>query len=537
MHRLRRVLLFVLPLVLLASKPVPAAWLWGEKPLCTIGGESYSGQDFKEWWKYFKDEGNSFPEDPGLFIDWQLLVKEAERMGLDQEPSFRSKVGIFLQVRSLLLLKNEEIDAKINLTPDLIRAHYEQKYCPQYQVELLFFHDLQRAEQAAADLRSGRRTMDYFKGQANIHGAEVSYQERLLRPRMIYPEWLATVAALQVGDVSPPQPWKEGYEVFHLRSKIWFDEADFEKQKDAVTWELRKIHEAELTAALVNELKETYHVQVNEELFSTLDPYDIGGTSAEAILITTSKGDITVGQFLAQVRKQGKFFKEYGAEKEEHDMLKQRMLNNILAQTLTGWAALDRHYEEKPPLREVYEFYRQHRLINELEKRLFDPESMVSPEEVETYYRQHEGEFAQPAMVRIASIEYNGEQIDRIWAEITKGSDFNKVAEKYTGRPVIEIEQFTDQLAPALKEVVERLRPGEIAPPFLHNGHWQLVKLINERRTRVEPLADAAERISTILRQEKFDRVRAAFLDLLKTKVSITVNESAWQTLRGDMAE
>jgi parvulin-like peptidyl-prolyl isomerase len=499
--------------------------------------ESYSAQDVKEWWKYFRDEESSFPETPGPFIDWQLLAKEAERMGLYQEPSFQRKVGIFLKVRSLLLLKSEEIDAKINLTPEMIRTHYEQEYCPQYQVELLFFHDTQPAEQATADLRSGRQTMEYYKGQSNIHGGEVYYQERLLRPKKINPDWLQTVAAMQEGDISSPQPWKEGYVVFHLLSKITFDEADFEKQKDAVTRELRRIQEAKLTAVLVNELKEKYHVQVNEELFAALDPYDIDGASADAVLITTSKGDITVKQFFEQVRKQEKFFKKFGSEKVEREQLKQRVLNNILSQTMTSWAALDRHYEERPPLQEVYQFYKQHRLIKELEKRLFEPKSDVNPGEVEAYYRQHEEEFTQPAKVHIASMEYSGQQIDRIWAEITTGNDFGKVAEKYTGRPLIEAEQLAEQLDPALKEVVGKLGPGEISPPFLNNGHWLLVKLINNRKTHVEPLAEVTNRISAKLQQEKFDQARATFLDLLKTKVSITVNDSAWQALQADMAE
>ena len=537
MHLLSKILLLVFALILLTSSSLPAAWFWGEKPLCTIGGESYSAQDFKEWWEYYQDEGSSFPEDPDPFIEWQLLVKEAERMGLYKEPSFQRKVGMFLKVRSLLLLKNEEIDAKINLTPDLIRAHYEEEYCPQYYVELLFFHDEQLAAQSAADLRSGHQTMEYYKRQSNIHGGGIIYQEQLLGPKNINQEWLKTVAAMEVGDVSSPQLWEEGYVIFRLESKIWFDEADFEKQKEAVTRELIKIQKAKLTALLIDELKEKYHVVINDDLFATLDPYALDGASGEAILIATSKGDITVNQFLAQVRKGEKFFKKFDSGKEEREQLKQRVLHNILSQALTSWAALDRHYERKPPLQEVYRYYRQHLLIKELEKRIFEPEVIVSPEEVELYYRQHEGEFTQLAKVRIASMEYSGEQIDRIWSEIIMGSDFGKVAEKYTGRPVVETEQFTEQLAPAYKEVIERLSPGEISPPFINNSHWLIVKLINQQNTRVEPLAEAAGRISAMLKQEKFTRVRATFLDLLKTKVSIIVNENAWQTLKEEMAE
>jgi hypothetical protein len=43
--------------------------------------------------------------------------------------------------------------------------------------------------------------------------------------------------------------------------------------------------------------------------------------------------------------------------------------------------------------------------------------------------------------------------------------------------------------------------------------------------------------ISVKLQKEKFDQARMAFLDLLKTKVAITVNDSVWQTLHAEMAE
>jgi parvulin-like peptidyl-prolyl isomerase len=532
-----KVLVLSFALVLLACNSLSAAWLWGEKPFCTIDGKAYTSQDFKLWWKYFKDEESSFPESSEPFIDWQLLVKEAERMELYRELAFQRKVGVFLKVRSLLMLKNEEIDAKLELTPDQIKAHYEQEYCPQSQVEILYFHDQQIAEQAVVDLRSGLHAMEYFKERSNIHGSEVSYQQKTLRPKKINSEGLETVAAMQVGDISSPLLWKEGYAVFHLLRRTWFDQTDFEVHQDKVKKELRKIHEATATARLVSDLREKYHVQIDQALFAALDPYEINGANSDAILITSSKGDITGNQFLEQVRKQQKFFKGFGSEKEKQEQLKQLVLNNILSQMLTTWAALDRHYEKRPPLKEVYDFYTQHRLIKELEKRLFDPETVVSDEEVAAYYRKHAEEFTQPAKVRYARMEYNGEQIDRVWAEIVTGGDFNKVSEKYTNKPAKESDQYSDQLAPALKEVMDRLSPGEAAPPFWDNGQWLLVKLINLRKSRVEPLEAVAHMISVKLQKEKFDQARMAFLDLLKTKVAITVNDSVWQTLHAEMAE
>ena len=83
------------------------------------------------------------------------------------------------------------------------------------------------------------------------------------------------------------------------------------------------------------------------------------------------------------------------------------------------------------------------------------------------------------------------------------GGDFNKVSEKYTNKPAKESDQYSDQLAPALKEVMDRLSPGEAAPPFLHNGQWLLIKLTDLRKSRVEPLEVVAHMISVKLQQEK----------------------------------
>ncbi len=118
----------------LHGRPVPAAvfflatlafWLPGAAAsltapaasavLAEINGRAYTAQEFREWWQHYREEDTPFPATPDPFVDWHLLVQEAERMELFSSPSFQRKVQVFLRARAIMLLKYEEVDSRIQL--------------------------------------------------------------------------------------------------------------------------------------------------------------------------------------------------------------------------------------------------------------------------------------------------------------------------------------------------------------------------------------------------------------------------------------
>ncbi|MDH4321178.1 MAG: hypothetical protein OEV73_06730, partial [Desulfobulbaceae bacterium] len=122
-------IIFCFSLALLQASPGDA-WFGRDKPLVAINGIEYRAEDFKNWWQNWQEKDQPLPETLDPFIEWQLMAKEAKRMELDNTPTYQRKIAVFLSVRSLMLLKYEEIDSKIVVDEQAIRQEYESSYTP-----------------------------------------------------------------------------------------------------------------------------------------------------------------------------------------------------------------------------------------------------------------------------------------------------------------------------------------------------------------------------------------------------------------------
>ena len=94
--------------------------------LCEVNGKKFSEHQFKIWWNYWKSKDTPFPNTPQPFIDWILLSEEANSLGLNEESSYKKKLRIFREVRSLLQLRFEEVEKKININPDKLWQFYKK---------------------------------------------------------------------------------------------------------------------------------------------------------------------------------------------------------------------------------------------------------------------------------------------------------------------------------------------------------------------------------------------------------------------------
>jgi hypothetical protein len=528
MYRLIQLFLLCFCLLVQAA-PLSAAWSSGEKPLLVIDGVSYTAQDFKEWWRYWRDEGAGLPANPEVFVDWLLLVNEAERLELSRSPAYQRKVEAFLKVRALLMLKSEEVDAKIVVTEGLLRDHYQKEYSPRLHLQLLFFNDRRSAEQAVEELRSGQRDMEYFKSRPDVF-----YEEQILRPQETTAVWRDVLSGMAVGGISDPLAWGEGFRVFRLQSRIWFDDEDFTLLRTRIGREVRKQEEVRLANAMVESLKERYRVRINRQLLAGVDLYTPESSKSESALVRTDKQVITVRQFVEQVSRRRDFLQNHGADPVVLEGFKNRALEDMLAQSLTSWTALDRHFEKEPPLQAVYQFYIRNQLVKDLEKQLLE-EIPTLQDEIVAYYGEHRDEFAKPATVQIAVVKYAGELIDQIWAEIISGVDFTLVAEKYTGRTPVVGEQPLTRIPATLKAVISKLKMGEVGKPFYENGEWNIIKLVARQPAMVQPLEAAGPKIREILRRKVFEERKAESLEQLKARAIVSINDQVWRQLREEL--
>ena len=511
------------------------AWLWGKSTLVTINGEAFTKEDFQHWWDNWKEKDTPFPESLKSFIDWHLLAQEADSMELYQEPAYRHKVDTFLKVRALMILKNEAVDSKIKISDRDLWNQYKEQYSPRMYVRFLHFDQEIQARQICEKLNSGKPDMTVMTEQDLIDKGIVNQEDKWLRPRNCVDSWRDALAGLGTGQVTRPLEMGKGFVCLCLLEQNGPDKSDFQSFKFNIRRKIKKLRQSELTSELVRRLRKKYEVTVDEDLFAELDMNNTSEELMDKILITTNRVNVPVRVFLDQLREEQNLRGYHNFQtKEAADYLKKMVLNLMISQTLTTWESLDRHYEERPPFKWVNRFYCQRRLIKELEKRLFLPNVDVSDEEVAAYYEQHPDEFGKPGVVSIAVLEDDKKLADKIWGEVKQGKNFYGVVRKYYSRDIPVQRVPVNHLVPAMKEVVEKLTEGEVSPPFEVNGHSSMVKLMDRTVTEPIPLSEVQEQIVQHLREEKIGRLQEDFIEQLRARSSITVNNKAWRDIKDE---
>ncbi|MEW6501126.1 MAG: peptidylprolyl isomerase, partial [Thermodesulfobacteriota bacterium] len=254
-------------------------------------------------------------------------------------------------------------------------------------------------------------------------------------------------------------------------------------------------------------------------------------------VITSSRDSISVADFWAQMEKEKAFRAQFRFPERALDELRQWVLGNIISQTLISWEALDRHYEEREPLKPLYEFYRRHRLAKEFEKRFVGDKAALTDEEVKKYFEENRARFQTPEMIHYALIEGEKGFVEKLWDQLAKGHDFFAVAKAAlpSGAPVQQVP--VNHVGKELLAVIDGLKKGEMSRPFAYNDGMAVVKLID----RKDPAPIAFEQLEQLLRQqlgeEKYRRLKKELLETLRARSEIRMNEEEWQKVRRELEE
>lgn len=523
---------------MLAASGNALAWPWGAEKLVTINGSNFTTDDFKNWWINWKEKDTHFPESPDPFVDWHLLVQEAEKMELYNEPAYRHKIDVFLKARTLLLYQGDKIRSRIKISDKELKDLYEGKFLPRLQLQILYFIDEGVAKKSYAQIKEG--DLDFAKFAADervIAKNSVYYEEKWTRSNQLQQEWRPAVDNLALGAMSEPFQWRKGFVIIRLKEQKGYDAEDFELLKPMITNEIREVKGQQLTVELVGQLKKKYHVKVDQQVFDALNLDSSNEELLDQTLISMDNASYTVRVFLNLVNKELRFRKQYGFDVEEEDKLKKRLLEGVLAQTLTTRGALDEHYEEKEPLKPLYLFYTQHRLITELEKRLFRPQVQVSEQDIEKYYQENLDRFSQPEMISLAVVEDEENLINKMYEEMKRGADLFEVASRYySGQLPVQNMQFK-YLDPIVQKVADSLVIGEVSNPFVVKGHHTIIKLIKRTPATPMPFDHVHDKVAALVDKEKFSRVRNEYLAALKERSVIEIKNRAWEKIKKELGD
>jgi hypothetical protein len=535
MRRFTSILILLACLALRPAAPA-AAWFFEGDTLVSIDGTDYTVDDFKHWWKYWNDDGRPLPPTADPYIDFLLLSREAARMELAETPDFKRQTRIFLQSRTLLMLKNEAVNSRIKVTEDAIKSRYEEQFQPLWQVQRLEFKDEETAMAAWEMLANKELAVDELLGRSAEEGGPVSSNESWVRPGRIDPGWAAIFRKMAVGEVVDPNKHNKGSVLFVLKAQKAGDEQDLAKLHDSIRSDLWKEQEDALTRKLLFQLRDKYQVKVDEERLAALDIRDYeSGNFTDAPVISSNRQNVSEKEFMAVI---GRLARSRGlghGGSEADNELKLSTVNDIIAQSVTNWESLDRHYEEKEPFKWEYEFNYNHRQVLALEQRLFAPEAKVTEEEIKQHYQENLDRYTQPTVVKIYIVDETQGPIDKVWADVAVGKNFGQEVEKQFGTQAVLHETPANHLDPEVRAVVEKLDDGETSQIFKAQGIRVLVHLVERIPERPLPLERVEGSIRSGLWRQKLDQVRNSYLETLKSQSEIKVRPRKWKAIQKEL--
>ncbi|WP_022854161.1 SurA N-terminal domain-containing protein [Thermodesulfatator atlanticus] len=154
---------------------------------------------------------------------------------------------------------------------------------------------------------------------------------------------------------------------------------------------------------------------------------------------------------------------------------------------------------------------------------------VVTPEEIERYYRKHYLS-EQKTKYELAAIITNGKdaekRIQKAYQELLAGKHFAQVAEKYSDIPESGkgLGSFSlDELAPQVRKTLAGLKPGAFSKPIKVGNSWQIFRIINVKKEGTKALTEVKKEIENKLRQEKIDQALNNWLKELREQAYIRI--------------
>ena len=194
-------------------------------------------------------------------------------------------------------------------------------------------------------------------------------------------------------------------------------------------------------------------------------------------------------------------------------------------------------------LREIRENLRRQAAIKKLHDQEIRSQVVVSPKEIEDYYKNRQSEFAEEESLRVLSItvrkseeavqkgvidEAARAKIEGLRGRILKGENFEKLAREFSedanakeGGAVGWMKRGT--MLPAIEEPLFQMQAGGISPVLETPLGYHVFKVEEKKVSRTPPLEEVREKIRVVLYQEEARKRFKEWMEDLKRRAYISI--------------
>lgn len=161
-------------------------------------------------------------------------------------------------------------------------------------------------------------------------------------------------------------------------------------------------------------------------------------------------------------------------------------------------------------------------------KKLLEPKTDVTDEEVQTYYEQNKESMATPEMVRASHILVaTQEEADAIVAQLKSGADFAQLAAEKSTDPGSkdkggDLDFFArGDMAPEFEEVAFTLGVGDTSGVVKSSYGYHIIKVTDKKAASTPTFDEKKEEIRQTLVEQEIQQLSSSWMDEIKGKANI----------------
>jgi len=502
----------------------------GEKILAVVDGEPITEEDLKYSLQIahrredLSSAGRlSLSEYVQKLIDDMLIIEEARRMGMEQDPQVQKAVKAYVLRESVMKLYNDEVSGKVSISDEEIRNYYKRNY-ERFSLRIIEARSREEAEKIVEQLKKGADFRDlaerYSTSRSGRDGGKV-----VLSRRSMPPDIAETIAALRPGQSSDVLKIRDKYYIVKLISRKEAPDEGLKDVRRAVEKVLRKQKEKERADEYLKYLRERSVVKVDKELLSSISLDKVDEWSKDRRMLAEVDGSVlTAAEFAAMA---GPF---RGKSKEF-------ILNSWIDRKVVDHEALSRGYGSHPDLKKKTGRYENQLLKQAFINKVIIPEIKISDKTLKDYYMKHREEFSGPDRFRVQQITVRTmDEARGVLSSLHDGADFSWLAKKKSidpaGRDGGELGWLTrEELPGPARAVVGALKAGEVSPVFKVGSSYRIIRLQGKVRGEVRRFEEVRDAVYKACFKEEFNTLWNEFVSRLRAEARIKINDEAVKSL------
>ena len=463
-----------------------------------------------------------------LVIDQKLLVQEAYRLDLAEEPGIQKATADYEERKGAEHFVKTEIEEKAIPNADEIRRAWEEHTTMIFRVRQIVLDTRAEADSVyqriftGTDFEAAARTCSI--AGSRIYGGNLPF----LGWGAMDPRWEDIVFAMSPGEISTPFETPEGWEIVQLQEVQIVERPEFEKAMRRIEGILKK-RKLDARKREISEILWTrYHVKRSDVDLSPEGLHEAMTKTPDAKIAAWDGGSISFGEFAKEVdwtQIAGHLPGRFRTEIEEQ-------LRRIVNEPLARLEAKERHSEKVPEVADAVRRYREELMEGALYEDFVLKKVTVSDEEVKAWYEAHQADFVEPEKRRVAHIVVpTKEEAEEIRKEIAEGQPFEmlvktKSTDTASQKQMGDLGWITKREATGEFEKVFTLAEGEISEPIQSKFGYHVMRITRIQPERPLDFDEARESIRKKVLDQKQREARAVWVRKLREASTIVISNS-----------